>query len=355
MDSAEGMIVGLHGPWGSGKTTLLNFVLEFVGAAGNAPIVVHFNPWWFSGLDNLLGQFFAQLSAAVRGAGDATGRFHRLALRVRRSLSRDRVGKGLDIAGSFVGNAEAAAPLAKLAGRIFKLGAALLSPGSVSVHAAREDIIRLLRGSKQRVLIVVDDIDRLSPEEVRQLFGVMKAVADFPRVLYLIAFDRDIVVRHLGHSYAEGAQDYLSKIVQIAVEIPPVDRPLLQQWFHEHLTALIAETPEALWSDSELGNVFWDGIERFLQTPRDVKRYSNLLRLSYPPVRTEVNAADFLAIQALQTFVHPVYAAVRGNASRFVGSVVSWRAGMTRLEAGSAGRPEPAETEAGGRGIRRPR
>src|SRR5687767_13462293 len=52
---ADGLVVGIHGPWGSGKSTILNFILHYMEAdtEEDAPIVVHFNPWWFTGHEDL--------------------------------------------------------------------------------------------------------------------------------------------------------------------------------------------------------------------------------------------------------------------------------------------------------------
>ena len=67
MVPAEGFVVAIYGPWGSGKTTLLNFLFHYFKEAPVAeqPIIVPFNPWWFSGHEKLAKHFFDQLQASL--------------------------------------------------------------------------------------------------------------------------------------------------------------------------------------------------------------------------------------------------------------------------------------------------
>lgn len=65
----DGLVIALHGPWGSGKTTILNYVCHYLEAEktedADPPVVVHFNPWWFSGREDLAQTFLRQLQAAL--------------------------------------------------------------------------------------------------------------------------------------------------------------------------------------------------------------------------------------------------------------------------------------------------
>jgi hypothetical protein len=71
--SAEGSVTALVGPWGTGKTSLLNLVGAELGKRGIP--VVEFNPWLFSGTDELLERFFeAMLSAIGRDGNSGSGR-----------------------------------------------------------------------------------------------------------------------------------------------------------------------------------------------------------------------------------------------------------------------------------------
>ena len=68
----EGFVLAVQGPWGSGKSTFLNFLrvsLEQL-APGEECLVTRFNPWWFSGREDLAQRFFTQLLITL-GHGDS--------------------------------------------------------------------------------------------------------------------------------------------------------------------------------------------------------------------------------------------------------------------------------------------
>jgi len=183
----------------------------------------------------------------------------------------------------------------------------------------RRDIDDLLRRQETRILVVIDDLDRLSTPEIRQMFRLIKAVADFPQTVYLLAFDHDVVASVLADDRAGGGEDFLAKIVQAPFSLPLPDRSGLRKLLFDELDLLLGKPDPDLWDQTEWGNVFHDGIDPFIRTPRDVKRYVNALRVSYPPVKDEVNPIDFLAIECLRVFAPAAYDAVRNNQALYAG------------------------------------
>jgi len=67
MNSQNGFVLSLEGPWGSGKTTVINFIQHFLSTKPPAekPLVVKFNPWWFTGSDDLLLRFLKEFRLAL--------------------------------------------------------------------------------------------------------------------------------------------------------------------------------------------------------------------------------------------------------------------------------------------------
>src|SRR3974390_3142227 len=72
----DSLAIGLLGPWGSGKTSIINLAIERIKNASEhddktqAPIIVRFNPWNFSNQNQLIEQFFIQLSANLTKPGN---------------------------------------------------------------------------------------------------------------------------------------------------------------------------------------------------------------------------------------------------------------------------------------------
>ena len=167
--------------------------------------------------------------------------------------------------------------------------------------------------------MIIDDIDRLTPEETRQLFTVIKALADFPNVIYLLAFDREVVAQAIGEQSGLPGDRYLEKIIQVALELPAVDRVALRRMFFKRLDEVLGEVPEETFDQSYWTNVYHAGIDAMIQVPRDVVRLTNALSVTYPSVRGEVNTVDFIALESLRVFLPDVYDTVRSNPNRFSG------------------------------------
>jgi predicted KAP-like P-loop ATPase len=303
---SDGLVLALYGPWGSGKSTVLGYVAHYIvqRPKENRPIVVPFNPWWFSGQENLARAFLGQLQAVLprksekfKELGNLLGAF------------AEGVGGLIDLSGVTGG----------AGGKLGKLVGMLIKRKPKDVPALKSEISKILQEAKQRILVVIDDIDRLTPDETRQLFTVIKALADFPNVVYLLAFDREVAVKAIEQSNGMPGERYLEKIIQVPFELPPVDRTALRGALFKRLDELLGDAPDGLFDQSYWTNVFYDGIDQLIQVPRDVVRFSNTLSVTYPAVRGEVNPVDFIALEAIRVFLPDVYDLIRVNPDRFSG------------------------------------
>jgi len=302
----DGLVLALYGPWGSGKSTVLSYVRHFLEqhAEAEQPVIVTFNPWWFSGQENLARAFLGQLQAVLpaksekfRKLGDLLGDF------------AEGVGGLIDLSGM---TGSAGSKIGKLIGLVTKRK-------PKDVPALKSEISKILRDAGKRILVVIDDIDRLTPEETRQLFTVIKALADFPNVVYLLAFDREVAAQAIEQQSGMPGERYLEKIIQVPFELPPVDRVALRAALFKRLDEVLGDTSDGLFDQSYWTNVFHDGIDPLIQVPRDVVRFTNTLSVTYPAVCGEVNPVDFIALEALRDFLPGLYDVIRTNQDKFSG------------------------------------
>ena len=288
MAPPEGLVVAIYGPWGSGKTSLLNLVVHYLQEKPESeqPIIVRFNPWWFSGHEDLTKRFFAQLQAVLS-----------------KSEVMEKLRKKLAIFAELI--SEAPIPYASIA----KTVADLLE--DKDVFELKTDITKALKEQQKRIWVIIDDIDRLTSDEIRQLFRLIKAVADFPNIVYLLAFDREVVVKAVEQMQDSSGEAYLEKIVQVPFELPLPDKTSLRKLLFERLQAILADIPDELFDQTYWGNVYLDGIEHFITTPRDIIRLTNTLSVTYPAVKGEVNPVDFIAVETLRVFCPLAYDIIR--------------------------------------------
>lgn len=301
----ECLIFALTGPWGSGKTTCINFILHYINEKreNEKPLLIRFNPWWFSGRENLLEQFFKEFIIALRG--------------------KKEFKKVLDKLSDLIATiSEIPEPTMKAGAKITSM---LLKRFAKDKEASkqREEVKKLIKKVNKRILVIIDDIDRLEPAEIRSLFRVIKAIADFPNTIYLLAFDKDIVVKALANnkelSDDKYGEYYLEKIVQIPISLPAIDKTALRKIFFEELNLIFSGIQEDQFNQTYFGNIYWDGVDHFLNKIRDIKRLINVLSITYPIVRDEVNIADFLAIKTLEVFSSNIYNLIHSNADMFTG------------------------------------
>ncbi len=113
---------------------------------------------------------------------------------------------------------------------------------------------------------------------------MVKALADFPNVIYLLSFDKLVVAEALAKSLGVNGSAYLEKIVQASFALPAVDSPRLQRKLFAELDVLINSLPTATFDSTYWGNVYFDGLKHFIRKPRDIVRLINALAVTYPPV-----------------------------------------------------------------------
>jgi predicted KAP-like P-loop ATPase len=301
MEAPDGIVVALHGQWGLGKTTALNFIGHYLarpqeGEAGAGELLIlPFNPWLFTGRIDLAFAYLAELQKAF----------------LRWSLATESARRALSNLAKLVAGAPVpGAELAKTVGDA-------LDPGSPDVRKLKQEIERALASQRKRLVVVIDDIDRLTPGEIRELFSVIKAVADFPNTVYLLAFDDDVVAAALTTDEVDG-RAYVEKIVQVPFELPIPERAALQALFLEQLEAIVGEDVDPdLLSQEDLATLLHFGLMPLMNTPRDVVRLTNSLRVTYAAVRGEVNVVDFVGIEAARVFIPPLYETVRASPEMF--------------------------------------
>lgn len=311
MQSPQGSVIGLNGPWGSGKSSVVNLCKHHLADAveANEFVIIDFACWWFRGEDTLALAFFRELYA---GLGPSLGD------KVRKKLPK--LGARLLRAGALVGKVAEAAG-AMIAGGIAEKGMEWLAgliEQEESVEALHAELSKALRDQKKRFLIVIDDIDRLSPDEALLIFRLVKSVGRLPNVIYLLVYDRPLAEKIVSERYPSEGPHYLEKIVQAGFELPDPSALDIQQHLLSLIESICGAPVEA--DLMRFMNIFYEGISPAMRTPRDVTRFTNSLSVSWPAVAGEVDRVDFLALEMLR-LLHPVvYRAIRQNKEQISGS-----------------------------------
>ena len=294
-------VIAIYGPWNSGKSTLLNFIVHYLNQKpeDEQPLIVPFNPWLFSGSEDITRRFFDQVQSVV-----STWKF------VPKGL-KERVA---DFAKVF---SQIPLPYAQAGNAV----ATIFDDKQKDASDLKEEVEDTLIKQQPRIVVTIDDIDRLDTEEIKKVFRVIKAFPSFTDVVYLLFCDREIVCKALADTQELSGGNYLDKMVQLSFELPLPDKTLLRRLLFDKLNIVIADTPKHLFEQTYWGNVYFQGIDHFITKSSDIVRLTDTLSVTYPVVKGEVNSVDFIAIESLRVFCPTMYHIIRKNPKAFAGEV----------------------------------
>jgi hypothetical protein len=310
----DSFVVGIHGKWGTGKSSILNLLVEQIAKDNREKpeaerlSAMRFNPWNFADQNQLIFQFLRQFRAHLKGN--------------KREFK--------ELLASLDDYAEALAPPLELLpyGRLFSSsmriglkGARKLFGPTKEVDGLFDQIARKAKELKRRTVVLIDDIDRLTAVETRQLFQLVKLTARFPYVVYVLAFDREAVAAALKGIGAESGEEYLEKIVQVSFDIPPISEASLTRFITTAFDELLTAYRPAHFDSTRFGNLYHSGLRKQFRSLRHVRRFTNGLELGLGLIASELNGVDFIGIEALRMFYPGTFDAIRANKDVFAGYV----------------------------------
>lgn len=300
--SSESFVVGIEGDWGSGKTSLINLVLKNLKSSNF--LIIKFNPWNFSDQNELIKDFFNSIADELEHKEKEKGKD--AAKKIRNYFSRLLKRSELAIA-----------PEASFLGFKLKLGTIYKLDGGNTLEKQKEAINELLKGIDKRIVVVIDDIDRLDSQETRLVLKLVKMTANFENTIFLLAYDRGRVGKMISDKGIPG-EEFLKKIVQVSFPLPRVDQEDLFGILFREIDKIIEVFDNEFWDQHRWVNLFESGLRKLFPTVRDIKRYINSLRLDLKIIgKEEVNPVDFLAIEAIRVFAPDVYFAMAKEKENF--------------------------------------
>jgi predicted KAP-like P-loop ATPase len=292
LDASEGVVVGVLGPWGSGKTSFVNLARQEF--EHNGVPIIEFNPWMFSGAEQLVESFFVELAAQLRIRPGLADVGQDLA-----DYGDSFSGMGwLPLIGTWIERGRGA----------IKILAKVLEHRKEGVAARRSKLEKALTKLKAPILVLIDDVDRLSTSEIRHVFKLVRLTASFPNIIYLVAFDRQRVEDALAELGVPG-RAYLEKILQIAIDLPAIPSEVLGRQVLSALNDALAgiEQPgpfdEQLWPD-----LFAEIVRPLIRNMRDVRRYAAAARGTVTALDGQIALTDVLALEAVRVFLPDVFA-----------------------------------------------
>lgn len=275
-------VFAIYGAWGEGKTSVLNLVERNLEGRKSI-LLVRYRPWYFEGERNLLVNFFKELEEVFNT--------HYFFPNLSKLLS-----KYSKILVAFI-KEKATLDLSNVLKRD-------------SIEDARDRIQEILLSIPKKVVITIDDIDRLDTNELLAVLKLVKLTANFKNLVYLLSFDEGVVTKKLRGEF-DSDKNFLDKIVQKPFNLAKPSQRLLDEYLESGIQAIFKEVGVTKEEDAaiekDFGTFYQSALSKLFSNLRNIKKYLNLLRASVPHLRNEVNLSDILVLEAIRLMSQKVY------------------------------------------------
>ena len=299
--SDEGTVISIHGKWGSGKSSLINLIeyrlKNSKSRIQTKPIFIsRFNCWWIQDEEALITEFFRQIYGTISGTSD-----------------KDKLELVVEVGSKILVNST---PILGAVSNLFLPGSAeFISKmseairGSImedqNLHEMYSKLYHSLSLSKNRYLIIIDDIDRMFSSEVFLMFKLIKTVGLLPNFMYLLAYDREVVDKTIVCEAKSSGSNYLEKFVQVSFDVPKISQLTIKANLLESFYKFYKEPKYFDFKHFKLR--LSKLVLPFINSPRNLKRVTNMINITWRTVEDELDFADFMAIETLRILKPNLY------------------------------------------------
>ena len=287
---SDSFVIGLYGGWGEGKTSVLNLLSNKL-LKDEGVVLVRFDPWYFRDEEALLKNFYQSIENAINKVYFFPD-FNKVLRKYQSILTIGLKRFGLDLHG-FMDDEE--------------------------LEGIKKRIDSYIQRIERKLIIFIDDIDRLSPKETLSVFKLVKLSANFKNTIFVLSFDHLVIMQNCKDSLA-GDISFLEKVVQQPVELPSadqfdIDKFLFYSYPKEGYKSAIDRLFEKLNIDKEkiqqfdkdFTFIYNSQMRKLFRNLRLSKRYINGFCSTLPSLKNEINLYDFFILEAIRVFCPAVY------------------------------------------------
>lgn len=291
----ESITIGLMGSWGSGKSSIINMLKDDIDLSKIE--IVEFNPWYFSGRKQLISDFFQVLSDSI-GTNDGV---------------LNKLGKDLKLYSLALKPLTLIPQIGSIINILTKISESAGDYFYEYSKSQNEDISKIKERINdeiikydKKLLIIIDEIDRLENEDIKEIFQLVRALGDFDNMIYLLSFDKEKVVKVFS-----SGEDYLDKIINVPLYIPELSKKNINDYFIKELGNIFND-------NIQIDSRYWDSIykcvfENKFENLREVNRFLNIVRFNCDDMMKDLSVIDYLVIVFLKMFDEEIYKFIKEN------------------------------------------
>lgn len=250
--------IGLVGPWGNGKSSLIQLVKNKIDESEQFEkkeiISIHFLPYLNHNESEIINEFFTLLSNQL---APYNGKLSNQILDYSEKLTDLYQNKNLK---NFLEDH-------------------VTNFSKSSACELYENINTMLGETDKKIIVFIDDLDRLNQKEILQTLKLIRNTANFTNTFFVLAMDKQYVIKRLTAKGNILDTKFVDKFFQLEIYLPEIESSLLKKYFVSEMLHPFSPAP----TDLELrlnaalrepNLLFEDYIKNF----RDVKRVVNQIK-----------------------------------------------------------------------------
>lgn len=358
--NTDPLIIGLYGKWGYGKSTILNFVKEHINnITDNAddkqkellPEILTFNPWIFANQEELIKRFLEWFLYEMKGE-DRKEKNKKIIEKLQNWLDNFTLveyilskknllivlgilaSMGISFSGFGLSEENKVAAIIGIILLVITLISGLAQDVIVNVLnrkkrkikevktliELRDELKKELKSINNRIVIIIDEIDRLTEEETKCIFQLAKATFNLPNLVFILAFDNKQVAKLISKDTFDG-EEYINKIIQLPIVIPRPDNQDFEKFLVEEVNKAIKIIPPRYWDNDWWNDLYNSGLKSILtknENPRKIIRIFNSIIANVYSIQDKINIPDYIAISTIQILYPELYKYIYSNKYFFV-------------------------------------
>ncbi|MBX8802531.1 hypothetical protein HBA92_17455 [Ochrobactrum sp. MR28] len=191
--------------------------------------------------------------------------------------------------------------------------------GIVTRQKSIEDVkasieIKLRKLKDIKIVVVIDDLDRLPPAESSEMMNLIKGLGHLPNVLYLLTYDQVILGQQLegalGLKIGQG-EEYLQKIIQLRRSLPRFTKEHFIEIVDQTMAQYTAVADEN--TNRRLTYAWSDYVAKVMNTPREAQLLINSIKNFDENIFDYIDTGDMFLLQAIYLKDIKLYAFIRDN------------------------------------------
>jgi predicted KAP-like P-loop ATPase len=312
--------IGIVAPWGYGKSSILNLMKKELerDLDKNKLLIFDFNPWIYSKRSNLTSEYINTLENKIAPIKEGWQTTTKAINEYRKALTPilSMLNKGI------APMIKANVPFGETVWETLKnfISLNLEAKTNKNLEDCKDAINSSLEGKK--VIVFIDDIDRLPANEVMDILRMVKSICNFTNCVYVLAYDEDYVINAIKKEFSEKGDDYLEKIVSFPYKLPEYSNETLIKFLKVGIQGIVeTEHYQQLIETEHCQALLEMLVPLYLQTPRRIKRLLNAFSTSYMIAGTTLHWGDLLAIEALKQYSKETYETISKNKEWYLKTV----------------------------------